>query len=70
MIMPTTDDTLSGVAVAHRARRLPQSAVALPTTMATTAASEPNSASRIAETEPSAAAKARASSPNARCWLA
>ena len=70
MIMPTSDETLSAVRVAHNVSRLPDSASTLPLTMAVAAATEPNSSSNSAKTPSSEAPSAVASSANARCWLA
>ena len=70
MIMPTIDDTLSAVPVAHKLNRLPDSARLLPTTMATTAATDPNSTNSSAATHASAARNTTSNSPKACCWLA
>ena len=57
MIMPTIDETLSAVPVAHRLSRLPDSARLLPMTMAMTAAIDPNSTNSSAPTQATEAKK-------------
>jgi hypothetical protein len=67
MIMPTNEDTLRAVPVAHIAPRLPVTASALGRTSATTAATDPNSTKRTPPTTASAAPSTRSNSLNARC---